>query len=118
MAVSLIALLHFIPDDKRPHDILATLMDAVPSGSYLVLTTATTDFAPDTFAKIRQIYAEGSITAQFRTRDEFAGFFTGLELVDPNVEVPHRWRPDRSPNVEGDGLDARVSFYAAVGRKP
>lgn len=117
VAVSLIALMHFIPDDKQPHDILATLMDAVPSGSYLVLTSATTDFDPDTFVKIQQIYAEGGIAAQFRTRDEFAGLFTGLELVDPNVEVPHRWRPEPS-TMEGDDLDARVSFYAAVARKP
>ncbi|MCC3313653.1 SAM-dependent methyltransferase [Nocardia africana] len=117
VAVSLIALLHFIPDSQGPSQILAALMEAVPSGSYLVLSHATTDFDPDTFARITQIYADGGIAAQFRSRAEFSAFFTGLELVAPGVEVPHRWRPEAT-SIEGDDLDARVSFYAGVARKP
>jgi hypothetical protein len=117
VAVSLIALLHFIPDDQAPDRIIGTLMDAVPSGSYLVLTTATTDFDRATFAEITRIYQMAGITSQFRSKAAFAAFFTGLELVDPGVEVPHQWRPDQS-TIEGEDLDARVSFYAGVARKP
>ncbi|MBY8862625.1 SAM-dependent methyltransferase [Nocardia sp. CA2R105] len=117
VAVSLTALLHFIPDGQHPNEILGTLMDAVPSGSYLVLTQATADFDPDAFARIEQIYASGGIDARFRTRAEFEGFFTGLELADPGIEVPHRWHPE-TPSAEGDDLDAQVSFYAGVARKP
>jgi SAM-dependent methyltransferase len=117
LAISLIALLHFIPDDRHPREIVAHLMDAVPSGSFLVLSHATTDFDPATFAEIERIYREGGMAAQFRTRIEFADFFTGLELVDPGIVVPHRWRPDDT-HTGGSEMDAQISFYAAVARKP
>ena len=32
----LVAILHFIPDEDRPQDMVATLLDALPPGSYLV----------------------------------------------------------------------------------
>jgi hypothetical protein len=38
VAVTLIALLHAIPDSDDPHAIVARLMDAAPSGSYLTLS--------------------------------------------------------------------------------
>ncbi len=43
VAVTLIAILNAIPDSDDPHGIVATLMDAVPSGSYLVLTHLASD---------------------------------------------------------------------------
>src|ERR1700733_2726499 len=38
VAVMLIAVLHLIPDEDDPWGIVASFMDAVPSGSYLVVT--------------------------------------------------------------------------------
>jgi hypothetical protein len=38
VAVTLLAILHTIPDADDPHAIVARLMDAVPAGSYLVLS--------------------------------------------------------------------------------
>ncbi|WP_280275139.1 SAM-dependent methyltransferase [Nocardia wallacei] len=123
VAVSLIALLHFIPDECKPHDILATLLDAVPSGSYLVISHATPDFDPDTFTKIQDIYRDGEIPCQFRSHEEVTGFFTGLDLVDPGVVPLPRWRPDLFAVDDPDNdtlttLDAKVGAYAAVARKP
>jgi hypothetical protein len=46
-----------------------------------------------------------------RSREEFTGFFDGLELVDPGVTLVSSWRnqpPDTGPDI----------FYAGVGRKP
>ncbi|WP_280331011.1 SAM-dependent methyltransferase [Nocardia wallacei] len=123
VAVSLIALLHFIPDEQRPYDIVATLLDAVAPGSYLVISHATPDFDPETFDEIQRIYRGGGMPCQFRTRGEIAGFFAGLAVADPGVVPPHRWWPE--VHVVGDtdgeslsGLDARVGFYAAVAQKP
>lgn len=117
VAVSLVALLHFIPDHQKPREIIDTLMGAVPSGSFLVLSHATTDFDPVTFAEIERIYRDGCMDTQFRRRDEFAEFFTGLELIEPGIVVPHQWWPD-GPVTTSEGMDAKVSFYAAVARKP
>ena len=45
VAVLLIAVLHFIPDADDPYAVVARLMDAVPSGSYLVMAHAASDIA-------------------------------------------------------------------------
>ena len=116
VALSLNALLHFVPDEDRPYEIVAYLLDALPSGSYLVLSHCTPDFAPDVWEKAVDIYHRGGIPAQVRARDEVVRFFDGLDLVEPGVVVSHKWRPDGEPQ---DGLtDAAVSIYAGVARKP
>jgi S-adenosyl methyltransferase len=43
VAVTLIAILHAIPDDDDPHAIVAMLMDAVPPGSYLAVSHGSSD---------------------------------------------------------------------------
>ncbi|WP_324194589.1 SAM-dependent methyltransferase [Nocardia blacklockiae] len=122
VAVSLNAVLHFVPDDQDPHDIVATLLDAVVSGSYLVITHATPDFDPDTFAEIERIYRNGGMACQFRTREQIGRFFTGMDLVDPGLVPPHRWRPGPldlgHPGSDLTHLDAQVGLYAAIAKKP
>lgn len=113
VAVSLIALLHFIPDD--PYETVATLMDAVPPGSVLVISHATPDFDPDSIAEAERIYRESGLTPRARSREEISEFFRDLELLDPGIVPPHRWRNNGIEHPAG--TDARVSFYAAVGRK-
>jgi hypothetical protein len=46
VALLLVAILHFIRDEEDPARIVATLRDALPAGSYLVLTHGTQDFHP------------------------------------------------------------------------
>ena len=46
VAVTLVAILHAIPDADDPHAIVAQLMDAVPSGSYLALSHLGREFLP------------------------------------------------------------------------
>ncbi|MDT3446609.1 MULTISPECIES: SAM-dependent methyltransferase [unclassified Pseudofrankia] len=117
VALSLIAILHFIPDTADPYGIVTTLLDALPAGSYLTLTHATADFAPEQADKAAAIYQARGIPAQARSRDEVERFFTGLDMVSPGVEVAHRWRP-HDEAADSILTDADVSCYAAVGRKP
>lgn len=51
---------------------------------------------------------------QFRSRDDVARFFSGLDLLDPGVSVGHRWRPEG----DSDATDAEVSLWTGVGIKP
>ncbi|WP_045876514.1 SAM-dependent methyltransferase [Pseudofrankia sp. DC12] len=121
VGLSLIAVLHFLPDDADPYGIVATLLDALPSGSYLTLTHATADFARAQADQAAAIYRARGIPAQARSLDEVDCFFDGLELIDPGVVVAHHWRPDAAPptgHVEVTLTDDEVSCYAAVGRKP
>lgn len=114
VGLSMIALLHFIEHDAE--NVVQTFLDALAPGSYLVICAATADFDPDQIATARAIYRARGITAQDRSRAEFARFFSGVELVDPGIVPPHRWRPDIA-EVPGS-YDADVSCYAAVARKP
>jgi hypothetical protein len=115
VALSLIAVLHFFKDAQDPHGIVARLLDALPSGSYLALSHATWDYTPQERydALAPTINAEG----QNRDRAEFAKFFTGLELVDPGITLVSEWR--RNLDTDGDTPDRmQISTYGAVARKP
>lgn len=118
VAVSLMALLHFVPGDV--YDIVNTLMAPLVPGSYLAMSHVTTDFDnglddPDGMARLLQVYADRGIPVRPRTRAEVARFFEQLELVDPGVEVIHRWR---TAGIEHPpSHDKKVSLYGAVGRK-
>ncbi|MEU6082384.1 SAM-dependent methyltransferase [Streptomyces sp. NPDC047108] len=121
VALSLNALLHFIPDEQNAYGIVERLMSALPSGSALALTHCTPDFDPPTWAKVTEIYRSGGTPAQVRNKAEVETFFTGLDLLDPGVEVPHRWHPAEGGAdavATSDLTDAEVSLWAGVGIKP
>jgi hypothetical protein len=113
VAVMLIAILHLIPDDDDPWTLVADLMAAAAPGSYLAITHPASDVAVEASARASQAYNETVATPQTRrSRDEFARFFTGLDLVDPGVVQLSDWRPAASD------LAAPSSGYGAVARKP
>lgn len=113
VGLSLVALLHFIPDDTC-YDIVDTLLDAVAPGSFLVMSHVTADFNPD-MDRVTQTYRDKGVPAVTRTRDEFARFFRNIELVAPHITGPHRWHAETAPSPQ---MDAEISMYAAVARKP
>ena len=49
-----------------------------------------------------------------RSPEEIAGYFEGLELVEPGLVDVTRWRPDPSPS----GLPPILHNLIGVGRKP
>jgi len=116
VALMLVAILHFIPDTDNPRQVIETLLDALPSGSYLVASHVTAEHDPDTLAGAGRAYQERGLTGQIRTSEEFADLaFAGLEMVDPGVVVVSDWRP------QGTGprpLASEVNTYGGVARKP
>ncbi|GAA3722160.1 SAM-dependent methyltransferase [Streptomyces tremellae] len=116
VGLSLNALLHFVPDENKPYEIVRHLLDQLASGSYLVISHCTDHFAPEMWAEVVEVYRKGGIPAQLRSLDEVTRFFDGLDVVEPGVVTPHNWRPDGT-TVPGTS-DAAVSMYAAVARKP
>ncbi|WP_181718823.1 SAM-dependent methyltransferase [Nocardia gipuzkoensis] len=114
VALSLVAVLHFLSDEHNPYAIVETLLDALAPGSFLVVSHITADLEPEIMSDALAVYRQSGVYAQARTRDEFAQFFTGLELLDPGVVVANQWRPaTESPAW----LDAQVNCWSAVGRK-
>ncbi|MCL9758546.1 SAM-dependent methyltransferase [Frankia sp. AiPa1] len=116
VALSLIALLHFVSDSDEPYALVRRYVEALPSGSYLALTHGTADFAPEGIERAAEIYRQRGIPGTARTRVEVERFFEGLELVDPGIELVHRWRPD-DPNADAPA-DEQVSVYGGIARIP
>jgi hypothetical protein len=116
VGLMLIAVLHFVHGHGAARPIVQSLLDALPSGSYLVATHATQDFgSPEHRALYQQILEEGKSDVWTRPKEEFAALFDGLELVPPGVVPASEWRPE--PGAE---IPARsdINVWAAVGRKP
>ena len=116
IALSLVALLHFISDDDGAYDIVRQLMDALPSGSHLVLSQVAGDFDPERTRQAVEMYKAGGVTLVPRSRAEVERFFDGFELTGPGVT----WLPDWHPELGVDEVrnGAAVPLYAGVARKP
>ena len=113
-ALLLLGILHLIQDAEGPHEIVARLMDALPSGSYLAISHPASDIHPGQ-AEAQRRYNERVSTPQtLRTRAEVSRFFEGLDLVPPGLVYVHTWRPGPDDIVPPDG----VSAYGGVARKP
>ena len=112
----LIAILHFIGDEDGPDEIVRQLLDALPSGSYLALTHLTGDFDPGAWAGVAAVYKRSGVTMQVRSRPDIERFFTGLEIVEPGLQVLPRWRPEATGGPAP--TDAQVSVYGGLARKP
>jgi S-adenosyl methyltransferase len=119
VALMLIAVLHFIPDEDDPHGLVSRLMAALPSGSYLALSHLTGDFDPAAWEGVAAVYRRSGVIMRVRTRPDIERFFAGLDLVDPGVASLPRWRPDPAGAGEPETpTDAAVSVYGGVARKP
>lgn len=117
IALSLIALLHFVPDEDAAHELVGRLLAELPSGSHLVVTHATADFTPDLSKEATEKFKAAGVTLALRSREEFTRFFDGLDFVEPGVAVPHEWHPELGEPVPGQD-DGVIPGYAAVARKP
>jgi hypothetical protein len=115
VALSLIAILMFIPDPKEARRIIDTLVDALPSGSALALSTATHDSLSEEGRAIAEDYNSSGIPIRASKKTEVEELFRGLDLVDPGVTLVHRWHPDDlTPRVRDD----QVAMYGGLALKP
>ncbi|MEU9265340.1 SAM-dependent methyltransferase [Streptomyces sp. NPDC048251] len=116
VALSLVALLHFVSDEDGAHELVDRLLAALPSGSYLMMTHATADFSPEESAAATAKLKAAGVTLALRSREEFTRFFDGLDLVEPGVAVVPEWHPELGEPVPGQD-DGVIPGYGAVGRK-
>jgi hypothetical protein len=113
VAVLAAAVLHHVPDADDPAGILARLTAPLASGSYLVVSHATTDGeVGQTYGE--HIYRDAGIGVTTRTRAEVTAMFNGFDLVEPGLVWVPEWRPDW-PAAD---RPQRFALYGGVGRKP
>src|SRR5215470_11151117 len=116
IALMLVAVLHFVPDSDGPRHIVDTLLDALPSGSYLAASHVTPEHDPVGVGGLERTYQASGLPAQARVADDFAELaFRGLEMVEPGLVLVSEWRP-AAGGVRPPALE--VNWYGAIARKP
>ena len=110
IAIMLIGILQFIPDEEDPRAIVAELMGATVPGSYLTFAQPACDLETEAMAEFVRRYNElAAEKATFRTYDQVCRFLDGLQLVEPGVVKLPAWRPDsdveaQSPTAQWAGM--------------
>jgi hypothetical protein len=115
VAVMLIAILQLVTDDDDPYQLVARLMAAVPSGSFLVITHVAGDMGRMTPGALEAAKRLSELLPQRvnpRSQAQVTKFFDGLELVEPGVVPVQEWRP-----ASGEEAAARASLWGGVARK-
>ncbi|MHA6622169.1 SAM-dependent methyltransferase [Pseudonocardia sp. DLS-67] len=114
IAVMFLGILGYVPDFDEAKSIVSRVLDAVPSGSYLLVRDNT-----DSGARVREAadrYAESGVDPyHLRTRTQLGEFFTGLEPVEPGLVPVERWRPEET---EVGGPAEHTGDHGCLARKP
>ncbi|HEX9355311.1 MAG TPA: SAM-dependent methyltransferase, partial [Streptosporangiaceae bacterium] len=112
-ALVLMSVLQFIRDEEDPWKIVATLLDALAPGSFLVVAHPANDIEARVMARmaarLNELMAE---QVTLRSQAEVERFFRGLRLVPPGIVRVPEWRPDSAETA------ARVgTMWGGVGQK-
>lgn len=117
-----VAVTHFIADPYDPFEIMRTYVDALPSGSYFALSHLNGDGQPpQSVARLKKAWESTPTGIHFRSRDQIARFFDGLELIPPYPGAASKLVPVGQWGAEDPEVadtDGSRWAYCAVGRKP
>lgn len=100
IAVLMIAVLHFIPDEERPEQIVETYGGVLSPGSFLALSHAAPDLEhPGEQAGMVDDY-QRSTRVQFihRTPEKLESWLGGFTVQPPGVVQVNEWRPEAENN--------------------
>ena len=94
VAVTMLAVLHAVGDEDDPYAIVAQIMQAVPSGSYLAISHIAAELEREQLDRSRD--SVNRISHQqytHRNHAEVLRFFDGLEMIEPGLVELRHWRP-------------------------
>ncbi|MCF6469883.1 SAM-dependent methyltransferase [Nonomuraea sp. MG754425] len=120
LAVLMVAVLHFIPDDDQAQVIVRTIRESLPSGSHLIISHVTVgELDSAVVGEGRDVYrrtSAGNVTP--RTREQITGFFEGLEMLEPGLVSSNAWRPDAAPLDPALSGPSGAEILCGVARVP
>ncbi|MFE0451176.1 SAM-dependent methyltransferase [Streptomyces sp. NPDC058914] len=115
VALMLLGVVIFVGDEEDPYALVRRLVDALPSGSHLVLShTVTSPAMPDVDEAVKFWNEHGTPKLTQRTPEQVTRFFDGLDLLEPGVVSCSRWRPEETGGAEPE----EVAMFGGVARKP
>lgn len=116
VAVLLVALLHFIPDDAEASRAVAVLRGALAPGSYLAISHASYEGMPAESREHEQLYTRTPTPLKTRSRLDIQRLFDGFEFVEPGLVYIPLWRPEGPDDLFLDQPE-RCTGFAGVARK-
>ncbi|GII63992.1 hypothetical protein Skr01_40770 [Sphaerisporangium krabiense] len=112
VALVLMQITGHVHDTAEAHALVRRLMAGLPSGSYLAFNDSS-DTSAANLEATRRYNESGAAPYHLRSPAELAGFFDGLEPVEPGVVPIARWRPEVDPSAIVD-----VDAWGGVAIKP
>ncbi|MBP2475737.1 hypothetical protein JOF53_004609 [Crossiella equi] len=110
-------MLHWLPDEAGPAELVRGYRDLLAPGSYLALSHATDDQQKEDLDElsgaIRASRSADQVTP--RTYDEIKAMFGDFELVEPGVVGCANWRADGPGDIAD--ADSNTYMYVGVARK-
>lgn len=119
VALSLVALTHYLnddPDGDDVHGLVKRYVDVLAPGSHLILSQVTPDLSPKDVEKATRHFHRSGMPFYPRPLVEFSRFFDGLEILGPGLIPASGWRPE--PEDVAAQAEGIVPVYAGVARKP
>ncbi len=112
IALTLLGILNFVPDDADAIGLVARLAEVLPPGSYVAISHPTTEINGETMIEALRLWNEGPAAKMvLRSAAQVRRLFADLELVEPGVVSCSQWRPDAGESSEP------VPHYGGVARK-
>jgi O-methyltransferase involved in polyketide biosynthesis len=118
VAVLMLQLLHFIPEQDDPYAIVRRIMSAVPPGSFLVLVHGASDVDLQAAAELTKMSQASAVPLRLRSREEVSRFFSGLELTGPGLVAGTEWLEAGRSGADAGKPRTSVTYgWSAVARK-
>jgi len=117
VAIIIVAILHHFREEDDPYGTVARFVEAVPSGSYLVISHLTSDIIANEITEAaRRINEQPGFTLILRTHEQIYRLLEGTEPLPPGLVSVDSWHAPGSPPPEP--IDWPTPFFGAVARKP
>ncbi len=115
VAVLMIAVLHFIPDEEKPADIVATYRDSIAPGSFMALSHAAPDLDhPQEQADMLGDYNRSTgVTFVNRPPEVLVSWLAGMDLQQPGAVLVNEWQPDEAVDTT-----PILRTFGVLARKP
>jgi hypothetical protein len=113
----LCGIMHCVLDSDGPAGLMAALIDALPSGSYVFIHHLL-DTGDPAAADLQASMAKGLGRVRFRTMAQVRALLGDLELVEPGLVLVPAWRPDPDAPLPAEHSLVLGLACAGVARKP
>jgi len=111
-------MLHWVPDESGPVELVRRYRTALAPGSFLALTHGTGDHQGENLGEAAEVIKESRSPDQvtLRTHAQVSALFDGFDLVEPGLVGCGEWRPSGPADIS-DAAAMNVLVYAGIGRK-